>query len=326
MTNAETLSGLDSIGFGGHVQYHQDFSMFEKDMGYSKSVVREVLEEASIDLSHVNIDDSIIGVINEDSTTTGKNHFGIVHLFELQEKNYRRGEISIRNIGLRRPSEIGKRFGSFEYWSKLCSTTFFSNQLSIRSYVERNSRKSLSSEILVIVGRIGSGKSEACRALATEFGYKIIRTSSVLKKLCGFNENATMSREELQNVGFDLVNSPRGHEKLANGILSEATNLRGTRYVIDGLRYPETLQKITRKIGKQPPVIYLDNNIDRSYKFYMDRESKDLDLKAFLDILAHPVERNVEKFIPQSDFLVYNIGSLKSFHQEIKHFFYKYLG
>jgi predicted NUDIX family phosphoesterase len=102
------LHGLFSIGIGGHIN--------REDYGYGLALCREIKEEIGITTLEV---PRIIGLVNDNSTSVGRVHVGIVHLFDIPES----AELSFDE--LRNPQWVGhdeamKDLNGYEVWSKLC--------------------------------------------------------------------------------------------------------------------------------------------------------------------------------------------------------------
>jgi len=71
----ERLHGQTSIGVGGHVNTDDDPS--EPFFTFSNGALREIREEVGLELTHTELNDSIFGLLNEDSTDVGKVHLGV---------------------------------------------------------------------------------------------------------------------------------------------------------------------------------------------------------------------------------------------------------
>jgi predicted NUDIX family phosphoesterase/dephospho-CoA kinase len=320
------LDGQYSIGFGGHVEERSDFlPLFPAaDLGYTNAVVRELEEEIiglSVDVARA--EESIVGVLNDDSTQLGRRHFAIIHLLDIEEPYVKKGEISVNDLRFVKISNLANEFAGYEYWSKLCIQTFFGNQISISSYVQPIKGFSLRSQpnIILIVGYIGSGKTEVCTLLEVEFGYTMIRCSRVMQKIIECGSIEEIGRRGLQEEGLKLVNSKGGHERLAKGIAEFMDSHPGESFVLDGLRYPQTYEELKKIVNKPITVIYIENTIDNLFKYYQDRDSSETSFSEFLEIVHHPVEREIERFLPIANIVVYNHGSLDSYIREIRRFF-----
>jgi predicted NUDIX family phosphoesterase len=109
------LHGLYSVGIGGHIS-EEDDSLFVKDVGYWDGMRREVKEE--VDVNEVN--ESVVAVINDDSTEVGEVHFGVVHIMHVANENvvgHRSGILAPEFIPI---PEALKSLSAYESWSRLC--------------------------------------------------------------------------------------------------------------------------------------------------------------------------------------------------------------
>jgi len=111
------LNSLSSIGIGGHINYN-DFSLFKTDReAYYGAVEREVFEEIDVKSGY---ESKIIGVLNDESNQVGKVHFGIIHLWKLNNPVVNKKEKEITKICFKTPFEIRKEVDKLESWSKIC--------------------------------------------------------------------------------------------------------------------------------------------------------------------------------------------------------------
>jgi predicted NUDIX family phosphoesterase len=114
------LTGLRSIGIGGHINpIDADNSplfayLYEN---YLTAVKREVAEEVSVEAGHT---DSIVALLNDDSTEVGSVHLGIVHHWVLDSPSVSRREQVITQMAFMSPAELRKVQDSMETWSQLC--------------------------------------------------------------------------------------------------------------------------------------------------------------------------------------------------------------
>ena len=78
--NEKRLSGLRSIGLGGHIEpTDRKIGSSTREL-YLRATKRELQEEVKIETSHV---DNIVALINDESTAVGRVHFGVMHLWDL---------------------------------------------------------------------------------------------------------------------------------------------------------------------------------------------------------------------------------------------------
>jgi len=103
-----------SIGIGGHISVN-DPNLFTTS--YEKGMIREVLEEIYIDTEY---ESNAIALLNDDSNEVGKVHFGVIHVFHLEEPRIRKKEKSINEPKFIALSEIEKDIKKYENWSQIC--------------------------------------------------------------------------------------------------------------------------------------------------------------------------------------------------------------
>jgi predicted NUDIX family phosphoesterase len=114
------LTGLRSIGIGGHINpIDNEVPLFDRDLRkmYEIAVEREVAEEVSVEAGH---SDSIVALLNDDSTEVGSVHLGIVHHWVLDSPNVSRREQVITQMAFMSPAELREVRDSMETWSQLC--------------------------------------------------------------------------------------------------------------------------------------------------------------------------------------------------------------
>lgn len=115
----QRLASKGSIGIGGHV--NEDDYRASGSLGwdlYLTGVEREVAEELRINSPY---QQSIIGLINDDTTEVGQVHLGVVHLFTLKSPDVVPNEDGITNLTFLTRDELNERAqgGFLESWSRL---------------------------------------------------------------------------------------------------------------------------------------------------------------------------------------------------------------
>ena len=114
------LTGLRSIGIGGHINPidADNSSLFAYLYeNYLTAVQREVAEEVSVEAGH---SDTIVALLNDDSTEVGSVHLGIVHHWILDSPSVNRREQVITQMAFMSPAELREVRDSMETWSQLC--------------------------------------------------------------------------------------------------------------------------------------------------------------------------------------------------------------
>src|SRR5438128_12057473 len=99
----QRLVAKGSIGIGGHLN-ESDESLFAWDeKAYRAGVEREVNEEIKIDTK---FDDRIVALLNDDSSEVGRVHFGVVHIFKLDQAKVDKREAMNTNVEFHTQGEL----------------------------------------------------------------------------------------------------------------------------------------------------------------------------------------------------------------------------
>lgn len=111
------LRAKGSIGIGGHIQ-PMDLTLFTSPRTlYLEAAAREVCEEVRVEAQHR---EQIVALINDDSTPVGRVHFGIVHIWDLDNPRVRRRERQITRCGFVSLEQLEAQRDSLETWSQFC--------------------------------------------------------------------------------------------------------------------------------------------------------------------------------------------------------------
>ena len=114
------LVGNRSIGIGGHINpIDNEIPLFDTNYRelYNNAVEREVAEEISIEAGHT---DSIVALLNDDTTEVGRVHLGVVHHWLLDSPNVTKREQMIIQMEFMTPAELNEVRDSMETWSQFC--------------------------------------------------------------------------------------------------------------------------------------------------------------------------------------------------------------
>jgi predicted NUDIX family phosphoesterase len=106
------LQALRSIGVGGHISA-DDRNLF--DSPYREAMFREVQEEVNLQTTY---SERCIGLINDDTTSVGQVHLGIVHVLDLEEPKVDRREQALTRAGFAAVEELRSQRQGFETWSQ----------------------------------------------------------------------------------------------------------------------------------------------------------------------------------------------------------------
>jgi len=108
------LRAKRSVGIGGHIAStdgeHGD------DASYEAGMQRELAEEITIDSSFTS---RCVGLINDDATSVGSVHLGIVHVLALERPEVRSREAELIECGFKPLAALLADRERFETWSQI---------------------------------------------------------------------------------------------------------------------------------------------------------------------------------------------------------------
>jgi predicted NUDIX family phosphoesterase len=326
------LRGSMCVGFGGHVS-DSDLTLFnvDRDMGVMDSAIRELNEELSLpdrDVERLRAlrGIQVIGVLNDDSSALGRRHFAFILRYEVSDDpawdRPLRGEKSITQLRWLDLNSPTVNFWEFEYWSQLCLREFFGKSVRTQpSFLVRRRKPLQPPHILVILGEVGSGKTEATRLLAGEFGYREINSGRVLARLLGLPPVSAASRSEFQREAMAFIRRPDGSSRLAVAIWKEFESNPDDRILVDGIRQRSTLDHLkqlisSRKVG----LLFVYTPPDVAYNFFRRRAARRSSIFDFLKTRDAEVEAEVRKMIEISDAVLYNWTGRIEFRRVLRRF------
>jgi predicted NUDIX family phosphoesterase len=105
-----------SVGIGGHINpVDQSHDGLGETM-YFNSIEREITEELVIGGTHTQ---TVIGLINDDSSEVGSVHLGVVHRFELSSAEVSSNEDAIQDLQFFTLAELKTKYDELEAWSQI---------------------------------------------------------------------------------------------------------------------------------------------------------------------------------------------------------------
>lgn len=313
----EFLRGSHCVGFGGHVAL-SDIDLFHRtDQGVTRCAIRELGEELALPAAdRLRLSQGtgleIVGVLNDDSSPNGRRHFAFVLRYEVSDHpNWERpgrNEKSVTQLRWIHPRQDALRLWDFEYWSQLCLLKFFMrSDITEPSYrVVRKSRLR-PPRILVILGQVGSGKSQTTRILKSDFGYAEVNSGRVLARILGIPPVNETSRRSFQEKAAEFIRRPTGPFELASAIVKGIGSAKKPRVLVDGVRHRTTLRAL-RDLASATGlgVIYVHTPPHVAFSFYRKRTGNKATLQRFLDARNSSVEQEVDGLIGESDAVLYN--------------------
>jgi predicted NUDIX family phosphoesterase/dephospho-CoA kinase len=325
------LRGSLCIGFGGHVS-ESDRTLYNR--GYYRQVVfesaaRELSEELRLpeaDRKRLNdgIGIEILGILNDDSSSTGRKHIAIVLRYEVSSspewERPSRGEKSITQLKWLKPSDLDYDLREFEYWSQLCLTEFYKTEIRTQPsfLILRRTPFRGKHHILCVIGGIGSGKSAATQILTREFGYREVNSGRILAQLLHIPPVPITKRADMQARAWQFISSKNGPKKLASALVRVVGEAEGA-VLIDGVRQRATLDALKALVApERVAVLYVHTPPHIAYQFYRDRRNRPVNIEQFLALRDAPVESEVSKLIAEADAVLYNWTGRVSYDHAIR--------
>ena len=314
---ANFLRGSACIGFGGHVT-DEDYTLFTaSDCGIRQNAAREISEEIRVNghPAAISPDDlKFVGVINDDSSDIGRNHFAVVFHLDVSGDDKadweepKRGEMSINELQWLDTQSGTIDLIKFEYWSQLCWRQLWPGaaeaQPRYRIFKKKNFWKN---HILTIIGGIGSGKSFATRHLKENYGYQEINSGKALSEILGIAPVPHTPRLEFQQAAWQFISSPGGPERLAAKLLADVAKSGHDRVIIDGIRQMSTLRNLKETSTIPVTQIFVHATPDLAMQLYKNREgNEDIDPLVFMDMINAEVERDISALMHDADAVIYN--------------------
>ncbi|MBK5656385.1 MULTISPECIES: HTH domain-containing protein [Bradyrhizobium] len=345
---AEFLRGSKCIGFGGHVSAADLDMLSRNDFGLSSCARRELMEElylpdhglrrraqqsgtegdhpnkATIRLFQ-NAPLERLGVLNDDSSEVGRRHFAVVYRVWLPDwsavRRLQKGDSSIKGIGWIDLSRDAIDIAEFEYWSQLCLRRFYPSTLITKARYEiLNNSRLASDRVVVVAGRIGSGKSETAGYLSQQLNCPLIKTGELVKELMSSPPLAEIGREEFQSRAHRFIIAPGGTEKLAEAIVEQIEKNAGSRVIVDGIRNLDTYERLEKKCADSVGLLFVQTPPDVAFDMYRAREASSnltFSYREFLKVYDAPVEDEIPSLGRRANAYIYNSFGMEAFRRTL---------
>jgi predicted NUDIX family phosphoesterase/dephospho-CoA kinase len=314
------LKDVLCIGFGGHVNAG-DLGLFDS---VEQSAYREVHEELKgLKISNLRY----IGAINDDSSPLGLNHFAFVFEADLPvhfSDSSRAREMSINKVRLVSDGELWERFHELEFWSQLVVRVLCKKPRTYKPVYIKTKGKSHSNNPIIVVGEIGSGKTEVSNFLSKHFHLPLISTRKCVARLIREEDFGAKNRERFQEKAQKLVSTPEGVSTLTDEIVREIRRHSNEKCpVVDGIRNIETYALFKKKYPKAT-LIYVDVPRDTAFRLYARRrEEKAVTIHDFREERQHEVEKEVTLFKTRADIYLFNGGTLSDLYSVVKEWWHE---
>jgi len=311
------LLGVLCIGFGGHVN-DVDIDLFSNDAGVANSARREIYEEIK-GLAIGNL--KCIGVINDDSSPLGLNHFAFVYEAKLPN-NFLEGKIhkekAISKVKLLSTYEIWDKFHELEFWSQLLVKKFIPKPLNYIPVFLKDKSQNYHDAPLIIVGEVGCGKTEVANFMSNRYNMPIVSTRLCISKLINEPDFGIGNRDKFQAKSLKFISKPSGINELVNKITKEVKKYKTPNVIIDGIRNVATYDLLKLNFPTLN-VMYIDVPRDTAFKMFSKRsENRKVSIHEFRLARDHPVEKEITLFKTRADIYLFNGGTLIDLTTTIK--------
>lgn len=177
-------------------------------------------------------------------------------------------------------------------------------------------------KIILLTGRIASGKSTLCDGLVKDHEFTIIRTRDLLESVAKKkNKDYVLGdRAFLQRFGRELDESTQG-----KWVLEEVQHILQThdRILIDSLRIQNQIDSFRNSYGYTVVHIHIHAEDEWRLNHYIERETKkgisaDDARQNFYEFAKDPTEKGVSKFLDNADLVIYSADSADGRDQVVR--------
>jgi predicted NUDIX family phosphoesterase len=343
---AEFLRGSRCVGFGGHVSA-DDFLMWSReDNGLEACARRELSEELHLNLVSVDkceyagapnyisrktislfreVSLELLGILNDDSSEVGRRHVAVIYRAWVTDWNLARllgkGDSSIKALGWIDITKETLDISDFEYWSQLCLRKFYPSTVIARTKFKiLNSAKPSSDRVIVVSGRIGSGKTETASYLSQKLRCPLVRSSKVLQELMEVPPISEIGRREFQTRALEFIRRDGGPERLADKIAMRVSESSTQHCIVDGIRHLTTYESLESHFNGKTSLIFVQTPPDVAYDMYRAREVDAhlaFNYREFLEIYDAPGEAEISSLGRKAQVYIYNSFGIEAFRRTL---------
>jgi cytidylate kinase len=160
--------------------------------------------------------------------------------------------------------------------------------------------------LIIVVGKIGVGKTVASEYLAKEFGFDYISAGAVARDL--IEDGKDCGRAELQKKFLGWLNA-EGAERFGQEIGRRLRNC--DRVVIDGLRVSDAVQTLGAIFGEKPIIVHIWAQDEKAFLWQKNREKEGMthrEWKEFEVCRENELERLDRNMVANAEFTMENFG------------------
>jgi predicted NUDIX family phosphoesterase/adenylate kinase family enzyme len=352
---AEFLRGSKCVGFGGHVSAADIDILSRVDRGLSACARRELAEELHLGAIHSEShtvssadhgassatlprtpsretiklfqDASLerLGVLNDDSSEVGRRHVAVIYRLWLPDWNVARllqkGDSSIKGLGWIDLSKDKVDISEFEYWSQLCLRKFYpSTPITKAGFKILNRSKLVRDRVIVVAGRIGSGKTETAGYLSQKLNCPLIKSGDLVRALMNAPSIEEIGRREFQIRAQDYISTSDGPDRLAAAIETRVDQTSAQRCIVDGVRHLATFERLESLFNGSVGLIFVNTPPDVAYDMYRAREAQralTFSYREYLEIYDAPVESEIPSLGRRAHIVINNAFGIETFRRTL---------
>lgn len=175
---------------------------------------------------------------------------------------------------------------------------------------------------IIIIGRICSGKTTYSKEIAKFLNTQVKSFSNYLKHYCEIN-GILINRENLQNIGEDLINT---QPQVFLGNVINFEKVTSEIVIFEGVRHNIILDELINLSEITIP-IFISVDPETRYNRYITRDKKadtNISFEQFLAIDNHPVEMEIESLKSKCILIVDSVNQpINLTIEKIKNLLYK---
>jgi dephospho-CoA kinase len=171
------------------------------------------------------------------------------------------------------------------------------------------------SQVLGLVGRIGSGKTAVSEYLQDKYGAKEHRFSQILMDILD-RLNLPHERANLQKLGKSL-RAELGEDVIVNAFKHDLEKDQSEMLIVDGIRYENEVEMLKEKNGI---LIFVTTSPEVRYERAVKRGEKGeatITFEQFLENEKAETEKHIEKIKDSADYIIDNSGTLDELYKKV---------
>ncbi len=171
--------------------------------------------------------------------------------------------------------------------------------------------------VIGVMGKIGSGKSEASRYIAGKYNGKIFRFSDILKDIL-LRLHMELKRENFIALGSALRRE-FGDGVIARALKQDILASEARVVVVDGVRYPEEVEMI--RSFENSVLVYIHASSEVRYQRAVKRGEKGeaaMGYEEFLKNDSAETEKRIDELTKLADYRIDNNGTQEELYAALE--------